>query len=84
LEEVLLEENPLKVKKRALQPKASTSNDDLCLFPIAMSDNQILEQKFLAYDYTKPEENEKRSKLLTSSIVGVHQNRNGNRRKVCT
>lgn len=79
----MLEENPLKVKKRAFQPKASTSNDDLCMLPIAMSDNQVLEQKFLAYDYTKPEENEKRSRLLTSSTAGAHQNRNSNRRKVC-
>lgn len=79
----MLEDNPLKVKKRALQPKASTSNDDLSYNTLDMSDNQLLEQKFIAYDYTKPDENEKRAKALASSTIGGSQpNRNNNRKKV--
>ncbi|KAL0138978.1 kinase-like domain-containing protein [Mucor lusitanicus] len=82
LEEVLLEDNPLKVKKRALQPKASTSNDDLSHNTLDMSDNQLLEQKFIAYDYTKPEENEKRAKAAAaSSAVGHQPTRNSTRKK---
>ncbi|KAK4516022.1 uncharacterized protein ATC70_010983 [Mucor velutinosus] len=81
LEEVLLEDNPLKVKKRALQPKASTSNDDLSHNTLDMSDNQLLEQKFTAYDYTKPEENEKRARALISSTIESQPNRNSNRKK---
>lgn len=80
---MLLEDNPLKVKKRALQPKASTSNDDLSHNTLDMSDNQLLEQKFIAYDYTKPEENEKRAKAAAaSSAVGHQPTRNSTRKKV--
>lgn len=78
----MLEDNPLKVKKRALQPKASTSNDDLSYNTLDMSDNQLLEQKFIAYDYTKPDENEKRAKALASSSIGSQPNRNSSRKKV--
>ncbi|KAI7896877.1 kinase-like domain-containing protein [Mucor mucedo] len=57
LEEVLLEENPLKVRKRAQPNKKSTE-----LFPATcnMLDRQFLDDHFISYDYTKPEENEKR------------------------
>lgn len=58
LEEVLLEDNPLKVKKRTLQPKKSSSNDELAT-TIEMDERQHLEERFLTYDYTKPEETEK-------------------------
>lgn len=64
LEEVLLEENPLKVKKRTIQPKRSFSNDGILSSSAAMDDKQLLEENFLSFDYTKPEENEKRKEYL--------------------
>jgi serine/threonine kinase 32 len=62
LEEVLLEENPLKVRKRTIQPKTSFSNEQQAVFPTtaAMDDKRLLEENFISFDYTKPEENEKR------------------------
>ncbi|RCI00630.1 hypothetical protein CU097_015361 [Rhizopus azygosporus] len=58
LEEVLLEENPLKVKKRTALPKKSMSNDELAM--IAAEDSYYaekirLEQSFKTFDYTKPD-----------------------------
>ncbi|CEP18525.1 hypothetical protein [Parasitella parasitica] len=53
LEEILLEENPLRVKKR--KPKTNASNEELAIPPAAMSAEQLLEQYFVAYDYTKPQ-----------------------------
>ncbi|KAI7899578.1 kinase-like domain-containing protein [Cokeromyces recurvatus] len=49
LEEVLLEGNPLKVKKRAFQAKRNISDGAI------IGEKQVLEEKFLSYDYTKPE-----------------------------
>lgn len=63
MEEVLLEENPLKVRKRTIQPKSSFSNEQQqAVFPTtaAMDDKRLLEENFISFDYTKPEENEKR------------------------
>ncbi|KAI8637157.1 kinase-like domain-containing protein [Parasitella parasitica] len=54
LEEILLEENPLRVKKR--KPKTNASNEDLAIPPAAMSAEQLLEQYFVAYNYTKPQQ----------------------------
>jgi serine/threonine kinase 32 len=72
-----LEENPLKVKKRAIQPKKSSSNDELAT-TIAMDEKQLLEERFISYDYTKPEENEKLRSLSKSSVS------DRNRKKVRT
>ncbi|KAI9498645.1 kinase-like domain-containing protein [Zychaea mexicana] len=57
LEEILLEDNPLKAKKRA--PKRSGSNTNIKsqqsndLLPEASPEQQIMEDKFLPFDYTK-------------------------------
>lgn len=53
----MLEDNPLKVKKRIGKfPKKSISNHELAI--MAMEDGfpekMLLEEKFLTYDYTKP------------------------------
>lgn len=54
----MLEENPLKVKKRTALPKKSMSNDELAM--IAAEDSYYaekirLEQSFKTFDYTKPD-----------------------------
>ncbi|KAG0749548.1 hypothetical protein G6F57_000769 [Rhizopus arrhizus] len=82
LEEVLLEDNPLKVKKRIGKfPKKSISNHELAI--MAMEDGfpekMLLEEKFLTYDYTKPngarlystDENYHPSKTSTSTLIGA-------------
>ncbi|KAI9487578.1 MAG: kinase-like domain-containing protein [Benjaminiella poitrasii] len=81
LEEVLLEENPLKVKKRTFQAKKSTSNDDMT-GGVVMDEKQLLEDKFLNYDYTKPEEYGKREirSLPKSAIPSSRYKRKGERR----
>ncbi|KAI8137703.1 kinase-like domain-containing protein, partial [Fennellomyces sp. T-0311] len=64
LEEILLEDNPLIVRKR--NPKRSAaSHANTSLKSQSLSDHQetsperqTMEEKFLVYDYTKPEENE--------------------------
>ncbi|KAI8354675.1 kinase-like domain-containing protein [Blakeslea trispora] len=73
LEEILLEENPLKVKKRSNKdPKKSgvsyaTSVNSKATDSIVehqSPERQLMEDKFLIYDYSKPNENEQRRKLL--------------------
>ncbi|KAI8145183.1 kinase-like domain-containing protein [Fennellomyces sp. T-0311] len=57
LEEILLEDNPLKVKKRA--PKRSGSNSNIKsqqsndLLPEQSPEQQMMEERFLTFDYTK-------------------------------
>jgi hypothetical protein len=60
------------VKKRAIQPKKSSSNDELAT-TIAMDEKQLLEERFISYDYTKPEENEKLRSLSKSSASGRYK-----------
>ncbi|KAI8638234.1 kinase-like domain-containing protein [Parasitella parasitica] len=72
LEEILLEDNPLKVKKR--NPKRSgaaasyaTSVKSQATNPNILEqspERQRMEEKFLTYDYTKPDENKNRKKLI--------------------
>ncbi|KAI7847271.1 kinase-like domain-containing protein [Circinella umbellata] len=70
LEEILLEDNPLIVRKR--NPKRSgISNANTSLKSQSTSDHQetsperqIMDEKFIVYDYTKPEENELRKREL--------------------
>ncbi|ORX61509.1 kinase-like protein [Hesseltinella vesiculosa] len=69
LEEILLEDNPLKVRKRA-QPKRSANSNlnasfkshasDVVFNENASPERQLMEERFLTFDYTKPEENERR------------------------
>ncbi|KAI8078603.1 kinase-like domain-containing protein [Thamnidium elegans] len=61
LEEVLLEDNPLKVKKRS--PPREPSTDGMYPTTAIMKDKLLLERNFITYDYTKPEENQKRCSL---------------------
>ncbi|CAO3658150.1 unnamed protein product [Rhizopus microsporus] len=70
LEEILLENNPLKVKKKNPKRSAGVSCSDKSLQisgdPELVEQNperQLMEDKFLTYDYSKPEENENRKKL---------------------
>ncbi|KAI7857602.1 kinase-like protein [Circinella umbellata] len=57
LEEILLEDNPLKAKKRA--PKRSGSNSNIKSqqsndwFPESSPEHQKMEERFLVFDYTK-------------------------------
>ncbi|KAI8087009.1 kinase-like domain-containing protein [Gilbertella persicaria] len=66
LEEVFLEENPLKVRQR--QTKKKASSDDMTTL-VSMDERQLLEQNFLSYDYTKSEENEKRCRRKASGAT---------------
>ncbi|KAI8968970.1 kinase-like domain-containing protein [Mycotypha africana] len=68
LEEVLLEENPLKVRKKtSAGNKRDSMNADQYTFEI-MEEKKILEEKFLPYDYTKPIENDFRSSSKSASF----------------
>ncbi|KAI8332170.1 kinase-like domain-containing protein [Choanephora cucurbitarum] len=67
LEEILLEENPLKVKKRSNRdPKksgvsyATSVNSKTTDSIVESPERQLMEDKFLTYDYSKPNENEQR------------------------
>ncbi|KAI8372757.1 kinase-like domain-containing protein [Radiomyces spectabilis] len=67
LEEILFEDNPLKVRKRNLKRSAdSHANTSLKSsgteyhIPETSPERQMMEDKFLTFDYTKPEENERR------------------------
>ncbi|KAI9472876.1 kinase-like domain-containing protein [Zychaea mexicana] len=70
LEEILLEDNPLIVRKR--NPKrsaashANTSLRSQSINDLAESspERQIMEEKFIVYDHTKPEENEWRKREM--------------------
>ncbi|KAF7727659.1 hypothetical protein EC973_007317 [Apophysomyces ossiformis] len=70
LEEILLEDHPLKVRKR--NPKrsqgshAKTSQSNASELPVSETspERQMMEDKFLTFDFTKPDENEKRKKEL--------------------
>ncbi|KAL7310039.1 hypothetical protein PS15m_010847 [Mucor circinelloides] len=72
LEEILLEDNPLKVKRR--NPKRSGAAASYATsfksqatdpnIPEQSPERQLMEEKFLTYDYTKPNENENRKKLI--------------------
>ncbi|KAG0168545.1 hypothetical protein DFQ28_004787 [Apophysomyces sp. BC1034] len=70
LEEILLEDHPLKVRKRnpkrsqASQAKTSQSNASEHYLSETSPERQMMEDKFLAFDYTKPDENEKRKAEL--------------------
>ncbi|CEP20168.1 hypothetical protein [Parasitella parasitica] len=72
LEEILLEDNPLKVKRRnpkrsgaaisyATSFKSQATDPNI---PEQSPERQRMEEKFLTYDYTKPNENENRRKLI--------------------
>ncbi|KAI8067991.1 kinase-like domain-containing protein [Gongronella butleri] len=69
LEEILLEDNPLKVRKRAQPKRSATSNlnasfkshgSDGALHENTSPERQMMDDRFLTFDYTKPEENERR------------------------
>ncbi|KAK4513556.1 uncharacterized protein ATC70_005558 [Mucor velutinosus] len=72
LEEILLEDNPLKVKRR--NPKRSGAAASYATsfksqatdpnIPEQSPERQLMEEKFLTYDYTKPDENENRKKMI--------------------
>ncbi|KAI8377389.1 kinase-like domain-containing protein [Radiomyces spectabilis] len=67
LEEILLEDNPLKVKKRAPKPSGSDTNlsaKSQSNDPVVEEtpERQLMEDRFLTFDYTKPEENERQKK----------------------
>lgn len=72
LEEILLEDNPLKVKRRnpkrsgaansyATSTKSQSTDPNI---PEQSPERQLMEDKFLTYDYSKPEENEIRRKQI--------------------
>ncbi|CAO3699077.1 unnamed protein product [Rhizopus stolonifer] len=61
LEEILLEDNPLKVKKRtkrSYSDKTESVSEQAELNP----ERQMMEDKFLTYDHSRPEDNEQRRK----------------------
>ncbi|CAO3644219.1 unnamed protein product [Cunninghamella blakesleeana] len=62
LEEILLEDNPLKAKKRAPK-KCGSANDISSNYKqnelYSDPEYQVMENKFLTFDYTKPEQNMK-------------------------
>ncbi|KAI8099861.1 kinase-like domain-containing protein [Halteromyces radiatus] len=68
LEEILLEDNPLKVRKRNQPKRSATSNANTSfrshgsevILPETSPERQMMEDKFVTFDYTKPEENERR------------------------
>ncbi|KAI8340821.1 kinase-like domain-containing protein [Chlamydoabsidia padenii] len=68
LEEILLEDNPLKVRKRAQAKPSATSNANTSskshgsevVLSETSPERQLMQDKFLTFDYTKPEENEGR------------------------
>lgn len=69
LEEILLEDNPLKVRKRAQPKRSAVSNANTSfkshgsevILSETSPERQLMEDKFLTFDYTKPEENERRN-----------------------
>ncbi|RUS13235.1 hypothetical protein BC937DRAFT_95636, partial [Endogone sp. FLAS-F59071] len=63
LEELLLEDNPLKVKKRKANNSTGTSHaggSKNGSTPELSREMQVMEEKFIVYDYTKPTENKER------------------------
>lgn len=62
MEEILLEDNPLKAKKR-IPKKCGSSNDISSNYKqnelYSDPEYQVMENKFLTFDYTKPEQNMK-------------------------
>lgn len=48
-----------------------------------MDDKQLLEEKFLSYDYTKPEEYEKRYNKSCSLVSSGNGGGNRNKKRVC-
>ena len=72
MEEILLEDNPLKVKRRnpkrsgaatsyATSTKSQATDTNI---PEQSPERQLMEDKFLVYDHSKPEENENRKKMI--------------------
>ncbi|KAI8881365.1 kinase-like protein [Backusella circina FSU 941] len=70
LEEILLEDNPLKVRKRnpkrsgtsyATSTKSHSSDSNQ---PGQSPERQMMEEKFITFDYTKPDENVKRRTII--------------------
>ncbi|KAI9340978.1 kinase-like domain-containing protein [Pilaira anomala] len=83
LEEILLEDNPLKVKKRSAKRSTgnasyATSNNSKSTdihIPEQSPERQLMEDKFLVYDYTKPDENESRRKLIEQRYWAQRMNK---------
>ncbi|KAI9246869.1 kinase-like domain-containing protein [Sporodiniella umbellata] len=75
LEEILLEDNPLKVRKktkRTYSDKTDSITDQIELNP----ERQLMEEKFLTYDYSRPEENEQRQKQAEQKHWAQKMNKN--------
>ncbi|OBZ91519.1 Serine/threonine-protein kinase 32A, partial [Choanephora cucurbitarum] len=66
LEEVFLEDNPLKVRRRTV--KKSVSCEDMSAL-ISTNEKHLLEQAFLNYDFTKPEEKDTSAMIIHSLKV---------------
>lgn len=67
LEELLLEDNPLKVKKRKANNSTGTSHaggSKSGSTPELSREMQVMEEKFVVYDYTKPTENKQRKEEI--------------------
>ncbi|KAI9246949.1 kinase-like domain-containing protein [Phascolomyces articulosus] len=70
LEEILLEDNPLIVRKRnpkrsaASHANTSLKSQSINDIPETSPERQTMDEKFLVYDYTKPEENEWRKREM--------------------
>ncbi|KAG1147314.1 hypothetical protein G6F37_011668 [Rhizopus arrhizus] len=69
LEEILLEDNPLKVRKKNTKRGVGTTYSENTGHGISGIDQteqnpeqQMMEDKFLTYDYSRPEDNERRRK----------------------
>ncbi|GAA5795312.1 kinase-like domain-containing protein [Helicostylum pulchrum] len=84
LEEILLEDNPLKVKRR--NPKRSggaaasyvtstNSKSTDANIPEQSPERQLMEDKFLVYDHTQPDENETRRKLIEQKYWAQRMNK---------
>ncbi|ORZ00897.1 kinase-like domain-containing protein [Syncephalastrum racemosum] len=86
LEEILLEDNPLTVRKRnpkrsATHANSSVPSQSVHDVPETSPERQMMEDKFLTFDHTKPEENEWRKNEMEQKRWAQKMNKTSNAEK---